>query len=143
MKSTATGKARAPRGTHGDLRKMLLRRREELLAQMHGELARSRPETIGARFADDADRASTAFYDELAQGFAEIASADLRSIERAIYRIDRGVYGRCETCGRPIPRLRLRALPFAELCVECKRDEERLDAHRAVQKARPVAIDDN
>jgi len=142
MKSTATGKPRVARTAFGDLRKMLLRRRAELFAQMHGELARSRPDTVGARFDDEADRASTAFYDELAQGFAEIASADLRSIDRAIHRMDRGVYGQCEACGRAIPRLRLRALPFAELCVECKRDEESAEAHRVHRAAAPP-IDDN
>jgi len=143
MKTTASRKTRPPRPAFADLRKLLVRRRNELFAQMQDELARSRRDPIGARFDDDADRASDSLYDELAQGFAEIATADLRSIEQAIMRIDRGVYGRCELCGRPIPRLRLRALPFAELCVDCKRDEERHRAIDAARKAPPIPVGDN
>ena len=29
-------------------------------------------------------------------------------------------YGMCESCGKPIPKARLRALPYARLCVSCK-----------------------
>ncbi len=30
------------------------------------------------------------------------------------------MYGACEHCGQPIPKARLRALPYARLCVACK-----------------------
>lgn len=46
-------------------------------------------------------------------------------INRAIGRIDEGTYGTCERCGRPIDASRLRALPHALLCMDCKRREER------------------
>ena len=41
-------------------------------------------------------------------------------IERALAKIEAGTYGLCEKCGQPIPRLRLKALPAAPLCVACK-----------------------
>ncbi|HEY7874371.1 MAG TPA: TraR/DksA C4-type zinc finger protein [Actinomycetota bacterium] len=44
---------------------------------------------------------------------------------RAIARIDEGSYGTCERCGRPIDAARLRELPHALLCLDCKRREER------------------
>jgi RNA polymerase-binding protein DksA len=47
-------------------------------------------------------------------------------ITRAIRRIDEGTYGTCERCGRPIDAARLRALPHASLCMDCKRREERM-----------------
>ncbi|MFN2524668.1 MAG: TraR/DksA C4-type zinc finger protein [Actinomycetota bacterium] len=46
-------------------------------------------------------------------------------ITRAIGRIDEGVYGVCERCGGPIDAARLKALPHAVLCMDCKRREER------------------
>jgi RNA polymerase-binding protein DksA len=46
-------------------------------------------------------------------------------ITRAIQRIEDGTYGTCERCGRPIDAARLRALPHALLCMDCKRREER------------------
>jgi DnaK suppressor protein len=46
-------------------------------------------------------------------------------ITRAINRIENGSYGECERCGRPIDAARLKALPHALLCMDCKRREER------------------
>jgi RNA polymerase-binding protein DksA len=47
-------------------------------------------------------------------------------IDRAIRRIDENNYGSCERCGRPIDAARLKALPHASLCLDCKRREERV-----------------
>jgi RNA polymerase-binding protein DksA len=46
-------------------------------------------------------------------------------MSRAIQRIDDGTYGTCERCGRPIDAPRLKELPHALLCLDCKRREER------------------
>ena len=46
-------------------------------------------------------------------------------MDRAIARIDEGSYGTCERCGNPIDAARLRELPHASLCLDCKRREER------------------
>lgn len=41
-------------------------------------------------------------------------------IDRALEKMDLGTYGICERCQEPIPKERLRALPYAALCVRCK-----------------------
>ena len=43
---------------------------------------------------------------------------------RAIQRLDDGSYGRCESCGNPIGKLRLQAKPAATLCIVCKEKED-------------------
>jgi DnaK suppressor protein len=48
------------------------------------------------------------------------ASAAVEEIDDAMRKIDRTTYGACERCHQPIPKARLRALPFARLCVACK-----------------------
>ena len=48
------------------------------------------------------------------------ASAAVEEIDDALRKIDRKTYGGCERCYQPIPKARLRALPFARLCVACK-----------------------
>ena len=48
------------------------------------------------------------------------ASAAVEEIDDAFRKIDRKTYGGCERCFQPIPKARLRALPFARLCVACK-----------------------
>lgn len=44
----------------------------------------------------------------------------LDQIDQALRRIDEGSYGRCDRCGRDIPRERLEALPHARYCVPCQ-----------------------
>ena len=48
------------------------------------------------------------------------AMAAVDEIDRALAKIDAGTYGICEKCGNPIPKERLKALPYAALCVQCK-----------------------
>jgi len=48
------------------------------------------------------------------------ASAAVEEIDDALRKIERKTYGGCERCYQPIPKARLRALPFARLCVACK-----------------------
>ncbi len=49
----------------------------------------------------------------------------LLQTEKAIARLEDGTYGVCEQCGEPIGKLRLMAFPRANLCMDCKRREER------------------
>ena len=44
----------------------------------------------------------------------------VEEIDDAQRKIDRKTYGACERCHEAIPKARLRALPFARLCVACK-----------------------
>ncbi|MGH9087654.1 MAG: TraR/DksA family transcriptional regulator [Acidimicrobiales bacterium] len=48
------------------------------------------------------------------------ALAAVEEIDDALARVDDGTYGACERCHQAIPKPRLRALPFARLCVACK-----------------------
>ncbi len=48
------------------------------------------------------------------------ARAAVDEIDRALARLEAGTYGVCEQCRSPIPKARLRALPYAALCVGCK-----------------------
>ncbi|MGI8984117.1 MAG: TraR/DksA family transcriptional regulator [Acidimicrobiales bacterium] len=48
------------------------------------------------------------------------ARAAVDEIDRALAKMDAGTYGVCERCGNPIPKARLKALPYAALCVACR-----------------------
>ena len=50
----------------------------------------------------------------------------LSQIDGALRRIDEGTYGTCGNCGGEIPPQRLEAYPWASLCIDCKRQAERL-----------------
>lgn len=49
----------------------------------------------------------------------ESEQSTLIRIERALDRIEHGDYGECSDCCRPIPKARLKALPYAEYCMHC------------------------
>ena len=42
----------------------------------------------------------------------------LGKIDRALARMDDGTYGICSRCGKPIEKARLKALPYADLCIK-------------------------
>ncbi|HPC47377.1 MAG TPA: TraR/DksA family transcriptional regulator [Deltaproteobacteria bacterium] len=51
----------------------------------------------------------------------------LEQIESALARMEKGEYGFCEDCGENIPAGRLKAMPFATLCVKCKSARESME----------------
>jgi RNA polymerase-binding protein DksA len=74
---------------------------------------------------DQADAGSKTFEREQEQSIAANRMDLMTQIQRAVERIDAGTYGYCESCGRPIPKARLKAFPMATLDVACKQREER------------------
>lgn len=73
---------------------------------------------------DPADAGSASFERETAQSLSNHARNLLVQIDDALRRMDDGTYGVCERCGRQIEVERLEALPYARLCMECKRRDE-------------------
>lgn len=67
------------------------------------------------------DIATATFDRGLDQGLSEGAEQTLAEIEAALSRIDDGTYGTCSLCGNPIGEQRLRALPWARLCIDDQR----------------------
>jgi RNA polymerase-binding protein DksA len=78
---------------------------------------------IGGRGSDNhlGDMASVTFDRELDQGLEEGAQQTLGEIDRALAKIDAGTFGICERCGQPIGEDRLRARPWATLCIDDQR----------------------
>ncbi|MEO0132262.1 MAG: TraR/DksA C4-type zinc finger protein [candidate division WOR-3 bacterium] len=55
---------------------------------------------------------------------SQISSYDakiLRQIDEALKRIREKKYGICVGCQKPIPKARLKALPYTDLCIECSK----------------------
>ncbi|HPJ57596.1 MAG TPA: TraR/DksA C4-type zinc finger protein [Kiritimatiellia bacterium] len=72
-----------------------------------------------------ADHGTDNFDRELALSLASSRQDSIYEIEDAIRRIDEGEYGTCQSCGKPVERPRLKALPFAKKCVACQSAAER------------------
>lgn len=48
----------------------------------------------------------------------------LREIDAALARLDDGTFGKCMQCGQKISEERLKAIPYAPLCIHCARQNE-------------------
>lgn len=113
----------------------LQKRLEEELRNVEDQLAElEREHQILTEDREDIDDAFTEESGEGAGKFAEqerevsltLKLMDLREkLQRSLEKLKKGTYGLCERCGQPIDRARLEALPYAELCIQCKRREER------------------
>lgn len=57
----------------------------------------------------------------------------LLDIKETILRIDRGLFGICDHCGRPISEKRLMAAPMSKLCVIC---QEKIESQHIKPKRR-------
>lgn len=72
-----------------------------------------------------ADTATETFMRELDEGLEENAVHLMQAIDSALHRLEDGTYGTCEICGRDIAAERLEAVPWATLCIDDKRAQER------------------
>ena len=71
-----------------------------------------------------ADAGSDAFEREKEFSILERVETELADVDRALERLDRGTYGRCDACGEAIPEERLAAMPAARFCVQHQADLE-------------------
>lgn len=72
-----------------------------------------------------ADDATEVFEQEKNVGMRRDQQILLDQVKDALQRIENGTYGFCTRCGKAIDSARLRALPTASLCYECKEREEK------------------
>ncbi|GGB92515.1 hypothetical protein GCM10011494_08610 [Novosphingobium endophyticum] len=69
--------------------------------------------------ADSSEQAVDLADDESLEGLGEVLRGQIRDIQQAMLRIDRGEYGTCANCGGEIGLARLKALPTATRCIAC------------------------
>ena len=69
----------------------------------------------------DPEGATIAFERQQVAALLEQARQRLADVEAAVRAVEGGIYGLCETCGRPIGAERLAARPAARTCIDCAR----------------------
>lgn len=50
----------------------------------------------------------------------------IQDIDNALAKIEKGVFGYCESCEKEIPQARLDALPWVRYCKECQEEAEKI-----------------
>ncbi len=107
-------------------RKLLLAQREQLLGNakkaVSGDIHLDPDD-----FPDEIDTASSEVNLAFMGRLRERERGLLGKIDGALQKIEDGVYGECESCGEEIGLKRLEARPVAELCIDCKSEQEKLE----------------
>jgi len=73
---------------------------------------------------DEADIATRSVEKELLFDITDSEKQNLDGIDAALRKIEKGVFGRCESCQKTIPRLRLEVMPWARYCIQCQSRNE-------------------
>ena len=71
-----------------------------------------------------ADMAADTYERELSMNIVSSEQEILYQIDDALKRLDDGSYGICQQCNQPITMSRLKAVPYASLCINCQRSKE-------------------
>lgn len=108
-------------------RELLLLKRRELIGDLHAmetEALRSGSGNLSHMPIHMADIGTDVNDQDLMLGLAETERGQLREIDAALHRIDDRSYGVCQMTGKPIPKARLDAKPWAKYSIEAARKLE-------------------
>ncbi len=100
---------------------MLLAKRNEILdnvTSMEDETLHKQSSNLSNMPIHMADIGTDNFDQEFTLGLMDSERKLMKEIDEALQRIEDGTYGICEGSGKPIPKARLEAIPWARYCVE-------------------------
>lgn len=114
-----------------DLKNMLITRREGILKEAKGEIAKymsgDNRQLVDTAI-DEGDWAVVDISEDLSLRRLDSHRKLLQDIDECLRKIKEGTYGICEECGEEISQKRLNVIPTATLCIDCKENRERLEA---------------
>jgi DnaK suppressor protein len=101
-------------------RDVLVRKRSEIVAKVDQLGEHDPAEVANLGFGKRIGDATAYAVERMTDAYqARTIYATVADIDEALDRIEAGTYGRCISCGDPIPGERLEAVPWAALCVPC------------------------
>jgi len=92
----------------------------EELAQVQTSASSSDERREGSPFGKREEEATETMELEKRLALENRIRQEMSGIEHALEKFEKGTYGLCENCGRPIDPERLEVLPQAAYCVNCK-----------------------
>lgn len=111
---------------HNELIEQLERERERTLEEIEHlrEQLQEEIEPASATDEDSADAAAAIYERGKVISLIQNREDRVRSLEEAIERVRKGLYGICKVCGAEIPAERLAIMPETSLCVKCANERE-------------------
>lgn len=115
-----------------EFKKIILKRKDEILDEIKhidaDTLKKSQKEASGdiSGYAYHMADVATDTYDrEFSLGIASNGRKLLYELDDALKRVDEGTFGICEDCKVLISKSRLKAVPYARLCIKCQEKREK------------------
>jgi DnaK suppressor protein len=106
------------------LRTQLIAQQQELTELLHNADATTKPVTLDQQSVGRVSRIDAIQQQQMAIANQQQTSDMLKGIELALRRINDDSYGDCLECSESIAYARLRAQPFASLCIDCQSASE-------------------
>ena len=120
------------------MKKREMQKFKKLLLEQRDELLKSARKTLSGDihldpddFPDEIDTASSEVNLAFQGRLRERERGLIGKINRALEKIDEGVFGECESCGEDIGAKRMQARPMAQMCIDCKGEQEQLERRNA------------
>lgn len=107
-------------------RKLLEEEKKKVLRHLE-DLSESAEEELDLSTGDSVDIASVEINQNNLFKVGKREKYLLKKIDYALAKIDGGTYGECESCGEDIAPARLMARPVAQLCIDCKTEQENME----------------
>ncbi|MCX7837421.1 MAG: TraR/DksA family transcriptional regulator [candidate division WOR-3 bacterium] len=110
---------------------LLIKEKEKLLKGKHHieEILKKSPKEATGELSTYrthiADLGSETYQKEIAAYLTTQETQILMKIDKALRKIEEGIYGKCEKCNKEIEEARLEVIPYAELCISCQRELEK------------------
>jgi DnaK suppressor protein len=112
------------------LRKILLKKRNEVVAGLETQMGRKLTRETGQRIdaaMDSADLSSLDMDQGIDYSLLEMRYEQYKDIADAFRKLQNNTFGLCEECGDEIDIKRLQVNPLARFCISCKTKKEELE----------------
>jgi RNA polymerase-binding transcription factor DksA len=103
---------------YDQIRRKLIDRRDEIEGRLN-KVDQDILHTNGAPNPDSGEQAIERENDDVLEALGGLARSELEKINTALERIERNEYGNCTLCKEAIAAERLKAIPFADRCINC------------------------
>jgi DnaK suppressor protein len=131
--SAAPKKVMAPVAPAADrfrgLKSMLIAKRDALLKEAKQEIQKyvsGENRQLVDTAIDEADWAAVEISEDINLKRLSAQRQLLNDVEECLRKVNEGTYGICEDCAEEISEKRLRVIPTATLCIDCKEQREKM-----------------
>jgi len=112
------------------LRRLLINRREEIVKEAKAEISKyikGEKRQLVETALDDGDWSVIDLSEDISLKQLSAHRENLLKIDEAMRKLKEGTYGKCEDCGEEISDKRLKVIPFAIYCIDCKEKREQIE----------------